>query len=51
MDIGREHTPIAPNNDTHIIHEFPWIQLRYPVLKKESVESPVVSKIWKVRIV
>ena len=37
--------PIAPNNDNHIIQEFDWIQLRYPLEKNDTVDSPVVRRI------
>lgn len=35
--------PMAPKSETHIIHEFDWIQVLYPVLKYDTELTAMVA--------
>lgn len=39
---------MAPKRETHIIHEFDWIQVLYPVLKYDTELTAMVARIWSV---
>lgn len=41
---------MAPKSETHMSHEFAWIQERYLSLKKETELKTVVRRSWTVKM-